>query len=343
MSKFRVCLDAGHFGKYNISPVNKNYVESNMAWELHLLLKKYLERHGIEVIQTRADKDTDKGLYARGKTAKGCDLFISLHSNACNTESVDHPVIIVPISGKGDAIGKKLADCVTKVMGTRQTGMIYKKKGSGDWDYYSVIAGAVSVGVIGIIIEHSFHTNLNATKWLLNKSNLDKLAKAEADIIAEYFGIKVKKEEPKEQPKKTVEELAKEVIQGKWGAGTARKKALTEAGYDYDTVQARVTELMTGAKAPAKKSVDEIAKEVIQGKWSAGAERKKKLEAAGYNYNEVQARVTELMKPAKKSVNEIAKEVIQGKWGAGTERKKKLEAAGYNYSEVQKRVNELLR
>ena len=53
---------------------------------------------------------------------------------------------------------------------------------------------------------------------------------------------------------------------------------------------------MTGAKASTKKSVDEIAKEVIQGKWSAGAERKKKLEAAGYNYNEVQKRVGELLR-----------------------------------------------
>lgn len=45
------------------------------------------------------------------------------------------------------------------------------------------------------------------------------------------------------------------------------------------------------APAPAKKSVDQIADEVIAGKWGNGAERKQKLEAAGYNYNEVQAAV----------------------------------------------------
>ena len=45
-----------------------------------------------------------------------------------------------------------------------------------------------------------------------------------------------------------------------------------------------------------KKSVDEIAREVIQGKWDNGAERKKKLTAAGYDYNAVQRRVNELMK-----------------------------------------------
>ena len=45
-----------------------------------------------------------------------------------------------------------------------------------------------------------------------------------------------------------------------------------------------------------KKSLDEIAREVIQGKWDNGAERKKKLTAAGYDYNAVQRRVNELMK-----------------------------------------------
>ena len=34
--------------------------------------------------------------------------------------------------------------------------------------------------------------------------------------------------------KKTNEQLAKEVIAGKWGGGAARKKALTKAGYNYN-------------------------------------------------------------------------------------------------------------
>ena len=43
---------------------------------------------------------------------------------------------------------------------------------------------------------------------------------------------------------KTIDELAKEVIDGKWGSGSARKKALTAAGYDYAAVQKRVNELL---------------------------------------------------------------------------------------------------
>ncbi|MBQ9702954.1 MAG: SPOR domain-containing protein [Clostridia bacterium] len=50
------------------------------------------------------------------------------------------------------------------------------------------------------------------------------------------------------------------------------------------------------ATTAAKKSIDEIAKEVIKGKWGNGAERKQKLTAAGYNYSAVQKRVNELCK-----------------------------------------------
>lgn len=46
--------------------------------------------------------------------------------------------------------------------------------------------------------------------------------------------------------KKTVEEIAKEVIDGKWGNGDERKKKLTEAGYNYATVQKKVNQLMKG-------------------------------------------------------------------------------------------------
>lgn len=43
------------------------------------------------------------------------------------------------------------------------------------------------------------------------------------------------------------------------------------------------------------KSVEEIAREVLQGKWGNGADRKARLEAAGYDYAEVQAKVNTLV------------------------------------------------
>lgn len=49
-----------------------------------------------------------------------------------------------------------------------------------------------------------------------------------------------------------------------------------------------------GSAAGAGKSVDELAREVLQGKWGNGAERKKRLEAAGYDYTAVQKKVNQL-------------------------------------------------
>lgn len=98
------------------------------------------------------------------------------------------------------------------------------------------------------------------------------------------------------------------------------------------------------------KSVDEIAKEVISGKWGNGSERKQKIAEAGYDYTVVQSKVNELLalkptepSPNKKSNGEIAKEVIRGLWGNGSERKRKLTEAGYDYYSIQKIVNEMCR
>lgn len=199
----KICLDAGHYGKYNPSPVVAGYYESDMNWKLHLLLKAELEKYGFEVGTTRADKDTDLGLVERGRLGDGYDLLLSIHSNAVGSganEEVDYPVVYIPLNGSGTEIGWKLAKCIASVMGTRQEGRAETRKGSGNWDYYSVIYGAVSVGVPGLILEHSFHTNTRSTKWLMDDSNLDKMAKAEAEVIANHFGV-VKPQKPTEDPK----------------------------------------------------------------------------------------------------------------------------------------------
>lgn len=183
---FRVCLDAGHYGNYNAGAV-KGYYESVRMWKLTELLAKELTARGIAVIKTRSNQATDLALTSRGRKANGCDLFLSMHSNAAGAESVDYPVAYVPLNGTGTAIGQKLADIVADVMGTVQKGRTATRKGSGGADYYGVIRGAVAVGVTGVILEHSFHTNPKAAAWLMNDANLAKLAKAEADCIAEWL------------------------------------------------------------------------------------------------------------------------------------------------------------
>lgn len=80
--------------------------------------------------------------------------------------------------------------------------------------------------------------------------------------------------------KKSVSEIAKEVIAGKWGNGDARKSAIKAAGYDYDAVQAEVNKQLKGSPK-ATKSVTEVANEVIQGKWGNNPERRKSWRRQG--------------------------------------------------------------
>lgn len=167
-------------------------------------------------------------------------------------------------------------------------------------------------------------------------------------------------------PVKSLDEVAKEVINGKWGNGSERKERLEASGYNYSAVQAKVNELLGSSSKPApapapkpapqpapaprpSKSITEVAQAVMRGDYGNGEDRKNRLQSEGYNYSEVQAEVNRLCHSGSvssapsKSIDTIAREVIQGKWGNGSSRKSRLEAAGYNYKEVQARVNALLK
>lgn len=187
----KICLDAGHYGNHNQSPAVKSYYEAQMTWKLHNYLKSELEDYGIQVITTRTNQAVDRALYERGAAAKGCDLFLSIHSNAVGgyiNETVDYPVAYVLLNGKSTTLGLKLANVVAKTMGTTQPARTATRQGTSG-EYYGVLRGANAVGVPGIILEHSFHTNTKITKWLLVDKNLQVLAQEEAACIADYFGL----------------------------------------------------------------------------------------------------------------------------------------------------------
>ncbi len=187
----KICIDAGHYGKYNQSPADSRYYESDFTWKLHLLQKEYLEEYGIEVITTRSDQSKDMGLFNRGAASKGCTLFISDHTNAVGAEindSVDYPAAYCAIDGRADGIGMALAQCVEQVMKTRQPARIEHRRGKNG-DYYGVLRGATSEGTPGLILEHSFHTNSQIVRWLLDEENIRRLARAEARAIALHYNV----------------------------------------------------------------------------------------------------------------------------------------------------------
>lgn len=140
-------------------------------------------------------------------------------------------------------------------------------------------------------------------------------------------------------PTKSVAEIAKEVLQGKWGNGNDRVTRLTNAGYNPTTVQNEVNKLVSTPAPKPTKTVAQVAKEVLQGKWGNGKERQDKLTKEGYNYKKIQDEVNKLLAP---DLTKVARDVIAGKYGNDPVRSIKLRQQSYDPVRVQAMVNQLL-
>lgn len=108
---------------------------------------------------------------------------------------------------------------------------------------------------------------------------------------------------------------------------TSRSVARRTYAYNDWRVSGYARPKYPGVVTDGKKTVEEIALEVISGLWGNGLERVGRLKKAGYNPQSIQHIVNEQVsdgKPSVKTNGEIAGEVIQGKWGNGQIRKNVL-------------------
>lgn len=324
--KILIVLDPGHYPKYN-KGVAPGYYEGDKMYTLSEYEKTALEAYGFKVIITRK-KSNDMSLYDRGqvpvKNGKGYDhvVFISNHSNAgvasANGTEVYYSLYL-PDSKK---LATLLADKIESIMdawtGLTKTGRAQsvKTRKCNYGDYYGVIRSAVNnatsiekakKGVVdfAFLIEHGFHTNAKECGFLNNNANLKTLAEAEAKVIADYFGMTKSTgatsstAKPATKPATSSGEMYR--VRKTWkdsksqlGAykdlNNAKKLADKNPGYSvFNSKGVKVYPTVV------KKSNEEIAREVIAGKWGNGSARKTALEKAGYNYSEIQKIVNKLV------------------------------------------------
>lgn len=190
----KICFDAGHYKDYNPSKVYPKYREGTRMWDLHLLVKGYLEEnYKVEIILTRSEIEKDKRLHDRGYLSKGCLGFYSFHSNATDDTNVDRVVIIPGCNSKGvNDFAQELGVAIKKAIGIKGDTQIYRREHNNQ-DYYGVLRSSAQVGVNNrFIIEHGFHTNKHVAMWLNDVNNLKKLAKIEGDIIAKFHKLERK-------------------------------------------------------------------------------------------------------------------------------------------------------
>lgn len=119
---------------------------------------------------------------------------------------------------------------------------------------------------------------------------------------------------------------------------TSRKGTLhqyTSKPLDSDVMYVPLSTYTKNQKIVSReiKSIDDVAHEVIAGKWGNGTDRKTRLEQAGYNYTAVQNRVNALMNRV--DYNKVATDVIRGNYGNGSSRKIALRKAGFTDSEIR--------
>ena len=300
--KISVCIGHGksQSGQYDSGAVASGYQEFKLARAIGKCLKQELSKYNCTV--DLINYDGDKNLAERIKyvNSKGYDLNMELHLNAGGGTGPE--VYYKHNSKQGKALATAISKSIATNLGLKDRGA--KTKLVSGQDYFGCVR---EIKCMSFLVETVFIDTKGDRDKVIYASGQEQCAKAIATAVAKYYGLG-RKETPKPaptptpspkpipSPKKSNTEIAKEVIQGKWGNGAERKKRLEAAGYDYAAVQKEVERLLAGQKKPAKKSVDEVAREVIAGKWGNGAKRVYNLTKAGYNYVAVQKRVNEILK-----------------------------------------------
>lgn len=300
--KISVCIGHGksQSGQYDSGAVASGYQEFKLARAIGKYLKQELSKYNCTV--DLINYDGDKNLTERIKyvNSKGYDLNMELHLNAGGGTGPE--VYYKHNSKQGKALATAISKSIATNLGLKDRGA--KTKLVSGRDYFGCVR---EIKCMSFLIETVFIDTKGDRDKVIYASGQEQCAKAIATAVAKYYGLG-RKETPKPaptpapspkptpSPKKSNTEIAKEVIQGKWGNGAERKKRLEDAGYDYAAVQKEVERLLAEQKKPVKKSVDEVAREVIAGKWGNGAKRVYNLTKAGYNYVAVQKRVNEILK-----------------------------------------------
>lgn len=227
----------------------------------------------------------------------------------------------------------------------------YAVKYSDEWCDTTVSAAAIKAGVVDLIGTEcgcEQHIKIFQSKGIWIEDGTIK--PQPGDIILYNWGDSTQPNDGYSDHIGYVESVSGNtitVIEGNKDESVARRQI--PVGWGFIRGYARPKYASGGSVTPPtapSKTLDEVARECIKGVYGNGDTRKKAVESMGFNYDEVQKRVNEILKgnsKPSKSIAQVAKDVIAGKYGYGTARRNKLSAEGYDPDEVQAEVNRQLK
>jgi N-acetylmuramoyl-L-alanine amidase len=262
----KLLLDAGHYfytpGKRTPTDIREWTLNNNVC----NYIVEYLKEYNVEVSRTDdVTGKTETTLSQRVATVNSVrpDLFISIHHNALfreikwgNNHTGTEVYCHVKPSTKDVEIANLIAPRLARYTGLRNRGVKFAN--------FTILN--VSSDIPTVLVEGGFMDNTIDHDIITSEKGQRAYARAVADSVIEFLNLEKLGENEMEEilkelkeiksillkdktvsiptSKKTTDEIAREVIDGKWGTGSDRRTRLTNAGYDAKAVQDRVNEIL---------------------------------------------------------------------------------------------------
>lgn len=265
----KIAIDPGHYlyepGRHCFAPWDPNKTKE---WVLNDRVADALEVYLKSAGHTTKRMDDVTGeklinIYQRADIANdwGADYYISIHHNGGINGGKGGGTVVYVCPGAG----------ATTVKAQKAIYEHAIARGNLRGNRSNPIAQAAYVVLTythmpAALIECGFMDAPADIPYIIDPEWSKKIALGIAEGICEVFGGTVKadavaskpveNESASKEEKKSIEEVAKEVLAGKWGNGEDRKKKLAAAGYDYAAVQAKVNEIK-GVKPEATAKPEE--------------------------------------------------------------------------------------
>ncbi len=271
------------FQEQNIGVGNYGTEEARCNQIADVVERELKKNKNFEVIRNKPTMSLEEVI--KDSNNSNADVHFSIHTNAGESSARGCEIYAIAPNTQADKLAQIVYQKLSAITPTKDRGVKYNS-----------LAETKQTKAIAVLIEIGFHSNNEDAKWIIE--NTEFIGKELAKSLYEYFSIEYKEtmEESSESvikpSEKNTEQIAKEVIAGKYGNGEQRKEAL---GSLYKEVQAKVNEILLGKKTD-KRSNEEIAQEIIEGKWGNNPERKQKLLAEGYDYSAIQEIVNQKLK-----------------------------------------------
>lgn len=178
------------------------------------------------------------------------DYVLECHLNAAANPAGHGTEIFVTTHEKEITVEQAIMKRLSKYFTLRDNDAVFDGVKRYNWGVINAIKTRDKVS--SALLELCFITN--PTDMAIYANSLEAICKDVAEGIAEGFQlsasgstVKVPSNAPVAKPvtsdKKSIEIIAREVMNGAWGNGDTRKQKLKTAGYDYNAVQAKVNEL----------------------------------------------------------------------------------------------------